>query len=465
MTLPDKTSCICIFPKNAEVKMRENFLLTNETAKELYNYAKSLPVIDYHNHLSLADIKENRRFTDIYELWLAPDPYKHRAMRMCGIPEKYITGDASGKEKFVKWCETVPRLMGNPLYHWAMMELEAVFGEIEFPNADNAESLYEKCNGYLSENVIDVEYFLDKFNVEFSSPCASLLDDISLFDGKGNLSPSLRSDDIVGVTADFVKKLSVITGIEVRYLTDFENAVKKRLADFAKVGCRFSDHALDNGFTYHIDDGKNAERFMSAVSGSISECDKEKLSSYILTFLAKEYAQTGFTMQLHIGAQRYTSSILRAKAGAAGGFASIGNSVDVRSLTAFLDEVDKAVGLPKTVLFTLNPADNALISVLSGSYSKDNVTGLITQGPAWWWCDHKKGITDMLENAEVFGVLSNFIGMTTDSRSFLSFVRHDYFRRILCDFIGRKYENGEYFCGMEELKELIYKMCYGNCKE
>ena len=198
---------------------------------------------------------------------------------------------------------------------------------------------------------------------------------------------------------------------------------------------------------------------MSAVSGSISERDKEKLSSYILTFLAKEYAKIGFTMQLHIGAQRYTSSILREKAGAVGGFASIGNSICIKSLTAFLDEVDKSCGLPKTVLFTLNPSDNALISVLQGSYSKDNIAGLITQGPAWWWCDHKKGITDMLENAESFGVLSNFIGMTTDSRSFLSFVRHDYFRRILCDYIGRKYENGEYFCDEVELKELIYKMC------
>ena len=442
--------------------MKESFLLTNKTAKELYDYARSLPVIDYHNHLSLADIKENRRFTDIYELWLAPDPYKHRAMRMCGVPEKYITGDADGKEKFVKWCEIVPKLLGNPLYHWSIMELEAVFGDIEFPNADNAEMLYEKCNKYLSENKIDVEYLLYRFNVEFSSPCASLLDDISFFNGKESLAPSLRGDDIVGVSADFVRKLSGITGIEIAGLSDFESAVRKRLDDFRDVGCRFSDHALDNGFEYHLDDGENAERFSSVISGNISECDKEKLSSYILTFLAKEYVKIGFTMQLHIGAQRYTSSALRKKAGAAGGFAAIGNSVDIKSLTAFLDEVDKVSGLPKTVLFTLNPADNALISVLSGSYSKDGVSGLITQGPAWWWCDHKKGITDMLENAEVFGVLSNFIGMTTDSRSFLSFVRHDYFRRILCDFIGRKYENGEYFCGVEELKKIIYKMCYGN---
>ena len=445
--------------------MKDNFLLTNKTAIKLYAYAKTLPITDYHNHLSLSDIKENMRFTDIYDLWLAPDPYKHRAMRMCGVAEKYITGNTSGKEKFIKWCETVPKLLGNPLYHWTMMELEAIFGDIEFPGANNAEKLYDKCNKYLEENKIDAEYLLNKFNVEFSSPCASLIDDISLFEEKEKISPSLRGDDIVSVNSDFIKKLSDLTGFGINNLSDFENAVKKRLFDFKNVGCRFSDHALDNGFTYHIDDGKNAKRFMSAVSGSISERDKEKLSSYILTFLAKEYAKIGFTMQLHIGAQRYTSSILREKAGAVGGFASIGNSIDVKSLTAFLDEVDKSCGLPKTVLFTLNPSDNALISVLSGSYSKDNIAGLITQGPAWWWCDHRKGITDMLENAESFGVLSNFIGMTTDSRSFLSFVRHDYFRRILCDYIGRKYENGEYFCDEEELKELIYKMCYGNAKQ
>lgn len=446
--------------------MTDNFLLTTKTAKELYAYAKALPIIDYHNHLSIADIKENKRFTDIYDLWLAPDPYKHRAMRICGVPEKYITGDADGKEKFIKWCETVPKLLGNPLYHWSVMELCAMLGKAVVPSARNAEDLYRECNEYLSENVVDVKYLLEVFNVEFASPCASLTDDISVFKDKSGLAPSLRGDDIVSVNGDFTKKLSDVTGMEIRTLCDFERAVKKRLCDFGEVGCRYSDHALDNGFTYHADDGSNADRFTDAVLGSITDTDREKLSSYILTFLAKEYSRIGFTMQLHIGAQRYTSTRLRKQAGAVGGFAAIGNSVDIKSLTIFLDVVDMSEsGLPKTILFTLNPADNALISVLSGSYSKDGMPGIITQGPAWWWCDHKKGITDMLENTEVFGVLSNFVGMTTDSRSFLSFVRHDYFRRILCDCIGQRYESGEYFCGADALKDMIVKLCYLNAKE
>ncbi|MBR5307653.1 MAG: glucuronate isomerase [Clostridia bacterium] len=445
--------------------MNKDFLLTNQTAKELYGYVKNLPTIDYHNHLSLSDIKENKRYTDIYDLWLAPDPYKHRAMRMCGVPEKYITGDADGKKKFIKWCETVPKLLGNPLYHWAVMELEAVFGISDVPNGKNAEELYAKCNKYLAENTVDTVSLMAKFKVEFASPCASLAEDVSMFDGVDNLSPSLRGDDIVSVNGDFAKKLSSISETEINSLSDYKHAIEKRLSVFAGIGCKFSDHALDNGFKYYSDDGENDGRFKKALDGTITAEDRDRLSSYILTFLAEKYAEIGFVMQLHIGAQRYTSSKLRKKAGAVGGFAAIGNSADVSSLALFLDTVDNTeYGLPKTVLFTLNPADNALISVLSGSYSKDGVSGLITQGPAWWWCDHKKGMTDMLENAEVFSVLSNFIGMTTDSRSFLSFVRHDYFRRVLCDYIGAKYESGEYFCEIDELKNLIYKMCYENTK-
>ncbi len=438
-------------------------MVKSEIAEKLYGYVSGLPIVDYHNHLSLGEIKTNKRYTDIYELWIQPDPYKHRAMRMCGVEEYFITGAASNKEKFVKWCETVPRLIGNPLYQWSLAELETVFGITAVPCAENAGKLYDLCNGYLSENVLSVSSLLEKFGVEYACPCASLVDDISVFAENAVLSPSLRGDDIVNLSEDFVAKLETVTGIKIESLDDFEKAVGVRLEEFKKAGCSFSDHALDNGFRFYADDGGNEKRFALMLSGEIGKEDKEKLASYILVYLGRQYAKRGFVMQLHIGAQRYTSTRLRNMVGPAGGFAGIGNSVDAVSLTDFLDVLDSSeYGLPKTVLFTLNPADNALISVLSGSYSKDGISGIVTQGPAWWWCDHKLGITDVLENTAVFGVLSNFIGMTTDSRSFLSFVRHDYFRKILCDWIGEKVSRGDFPDDIDALKNLVYKMCYKN---
>ena len=445
--------------------MHTNFLLNNQTSIQLYQEVKNLPIIDYHNHLSMEALSNNKRFYDIYELWIQPDPYKHRAMRMCGVSEKYITGEGTNEEKFIKWCETLPKLQLNPLSHWSMMELEMVFGITEFPNARNAKSLYEQCNQYLREHTVTTNSLLKLFNVEYACPCASLIDDVSVFKTSKSIAPSLRGDDILSLTTDFLRKLNACAIKEGMDLSSFESAVEARLLAFKEAGCVFVDHALDDGFTFYQDDGKNEERFQALLEGEIHESDRVKLSSYVLYTLGKLYAKHGFVMQLHIGAQRYTSTKLRNAVGPAGGFAGIGNSVNVRALTQFLDEVDRSpYGLPQILLFTLNPADNALMSVLSGSYAKEGVAGLITQGPAWWWCDHKLGIIEMLENTAVFGVLSNFLGMTTDSRSFLSFVRHDYFRRILCDWLGQKWEQGELLCSFADLKELTKKLCYENAK-
>lgn len=441
-------------------------LIKNQTAADLYGYAKSLPIIDYHNHLSFSDLQNNRRFTDIYALWIEPDPYKHRAMRMCGVEEAYITGDADPMEKFIRWCETLPKLIGNPLHTWSQMELERLLGRQIMPNADNAAQIWRECNTYLETHEITALSLLDMFGAEYVSPCASVLDDMTLCREKWKVAPSLRGDDIVGVTPMFLERLRALAGMEIRDLDAFQKAIQVRLDVFASCGCRFSDHALDNGFVYEPDDGHNDERFRALCNGTLPENEKNKLSSYILTFLGGEYASRGMTMQLHIGAQRYTSTRLRQAAGAAGGYAGIGNSVDIRSLTHFLDALERGqYGLPKTVLFALNPADNAPLSVLSGSYSRDGVSGLVTQGPAWWWCDHNSGIREVLESVSAFGVLHNFLGMTTDSRSFLSFVRHDYFRRILCSWLGEKVEGGEWMCTADDLRELVYRICYKNAHE
>ena len=446
--------------------MNADFLLKNEIAKQLYEEVKCLPIIDYHNHLSIEDISNNKRFYDVYDLWIRPDPYKHRAMRMCGVEERYITGDASNEEKFLKWAEVLPRLQLNPLSHWSAMELENIFGVKEFLNAQNAKKIYEQCNSYLKNNVVTVGSLLDLFQVEYACPCQSLVDDVTCFAEDKRFSPSLRGDDIVMPSNSFLEKLEQAAQMKINSLLDFEKAVEKRLVDFKQVGCRFTDHALDDGFIFYDDDLRNGERFTALLRGELCKEGQERLRSYILLRLATLYAKHHFVLQLHIGAQRYTSTRLRNCVGPAGGFAGIGNSVNVVALTRYLDAVEKAeYGLPKTLLFTLNPADNALISVLSGSYAKDNVSGLITQGPAWWWCDHKLGILDVLENTATFGVLSNFIGMTTDSRSFLSFVRHDYFRRVLCAWLATKYESGEILCELNDLQNIAIDLCYKNAKK
>ncbi len=445
--------------------MNSDFLLGTKIAKQLYDEVSKLPIIDYHNHLSIEDISNNKRFYDVYDLWIKPDPYKHRAMRMCGVAEEYITGNASKEEKFFKWAEVLPKLQLNPLSHWSAMELERIFSVKEFLNVKNAKRIYEQCNSYLQNNTVTVDSLLELFQVEYACPCQSLIDDISCFADSERFSPSLRGDDIVLPTKSFLEKLEQITQIKIDGLLAFENAIEKRLVEFRNVGCRFTDHALDNGFVFYEDDGKNEQRFATLLTGELNQEEKERLRSYILVYLASLYAKYNYVLQLHIGAQRYTSTRLRNCVGPAGGFAGIGNSVNVSALTRYLDAVESTeCGLPKILLFTLNPADNALISVLSGSYAKDNANGLITQGPAWWWCDHKLGMVDMLENTATFSVLSNFIGMTTDSRSFLSFVRHDYFRRVLCDWLAKKYEKGELLCEWNDLKDLAINLCYNNVK-
>lgn len=443
--------------------MKPDFLLNSDLAKKLYTeVASELPIIDYHNHLCVADIVSDRTFENITQLWISVDPYKHRAMRILGIPEKYITGDASDFEKFEKWYSCLPRLVGNPLFDWSMMEFDTVFGMEIYPFTKSAKEVWDEVNEKVKD--LSATKILEKFNIEYSAPCASLIEDISNFDKAKGICPSLRGDDIGGVNKAFVEKLEKITGMSIESLADFESSIEKRLEGFVETGCKYSDHALDDGFDYVTDDGRNEERFQNILEGmELSGEDRLQLSSFILKMLASLYAKYGLNMQLHIGAKRSTSTRLREVAGPAGGYAAIGHPVNVKALTDLLDDIEKQeYGLPKTLLFTLNPADNAVMSILSGSYSKDGVEAIVSQGPAWWWCDHYQGMVDMLDNLSVFGVASTFVGMTTDSRSLLSFVRHDYFRRILCNWIGEKVEKGVLPENIEILSEMIRNMCYYN---
>lgn len=449
--------------------MEKNFLLNTELAISLYrNYAAGLPVIDYHNHLSITDIKENRRFHDLYELWIRPDPYKHRAMRMCGVPERCITGDAEAEEKFAAWCGIFPKLAGSPLYQWSLMELEEVLEIREIPNGENWKLIWRNGEGYMDRNIVSAEGVFNRYGVEYASPCASVLDSLEDYRGIDRVTASLRGDTMVYPDRSFLEELGRRTGVEIVDLGTYFHALSCRLHEFRTAGCLFADHSLDNGFRYHREDGGNEGRFERLLRGTedAQEGGDERLASAILRHLGCEYARRGMVLQLHMGAQRRTSTRLRQYAGAAGGYAAIGGSVDMISLTSFLDDVEQqsGVGLPRVILFALNPADHGMVSSLAGSYAKDDMPGLVTQGPAWWWCDHGYGIRSVLENTAAYGLLCNFVGMTTDSRSFLSFVRHDYYRRVLCGWLAERVAAQDIPKSPAILESLVYWMCYGNAR-
>lgn len=441
--------------------MKGNYLLTTPMARRLYNeVAADLPLIDYHNHLNVSDIAAAHRFKDIGELWLLSDPYKHRAMRICGVDEYYITGGADDFEKFRQWCRIYPLLMGGPLYDWSRFELEEFFGITDEICEENAELIWNKANAVIAGENFNAFTLLNHFTVEYAAPCATVADDLSPFAGIDNLAPSLRGDDMLTPNAALAARLGKVTGIPVTDRTSLTEAIRIRLDEMGKVGCRFADFALDNGFRYVADDGRNDGRIADMLAGKELDADgRNRVFSEMLRVLGSEFASRGWVMQLHIGAERFTSTRLRKAAGGAGGFAGIGNSVDVRSLASLLDDIEQSEhGLPKVILYTLNPADNAVMSILSGSFPG------VTQGPAWWWCDHLQGMREMLDIFSTFSALGTFVGMTTDSRSLLSLLRHDYFRRCFCGWVGEKAELGELPDDFSKLSELVRRVCYENAK-
>lgn len=439
--------------------MNSDFLLHSPFARQLYHaHAATLPIIDYHNHLDARCIAKNRQYENIARLWVISDPYKHRAMRILGVPENRITSDCSDYEKFEAWYESLPRLIGNPLFDWSQMELKAVF-DFELLPFKPCREVWDALNRQLS--CMTTADILAKFNVEYSAPCTRLTDDLSVFNGT-DLCPSLRGDDLLLPDSDLLRALGSPTT-----LSQYLDAVSTRLDAFRDKGCKFSDHALDNGFRYIPDDGNNESRFSDLlINRTLGAADATALCSFILARLSASYARVGFTMQLHIGAQRATSNRLRILAGPAGGYAAIGCTVDVTSLTALLNDVEQLPnGLPNILLFPLNPADNAVIAALSGSFSADGQEALVSQGPAWWWCDHYQGITNMLDTFTCHSVLSTFIGMTTDSRGILSFVRHDYFRRVLCQWIADMVAVHRLPDDPTLLADTVKRMCYWNAKK
>lgn len=465
-----------IAESSLQFSIADNFLLYNKTAEALYDVAKGIPVIDPHNHVDPSSLAANKTFENIYQLWIKPDQYKSRAMRQLGVPEQLITGDASDFEKYIAWAGALQHTVGNPIFHWSCMELKEIFGITEVLTLNNAEEIWNSANALLANEALRPINILMRFGVEMLCTSDDLIDTlehhITLQQLKTGINclPSLRGDSIIAFGQpqyfDWLTRLEETSGIKVLDLSFYKKAIINRLHFFNEVGCLLSDHSLDTGFRFISTDELTANALFEKVlrRENISGEELTQLQSHLLIFLGREYAQRSWKMQLHIGANRFTSSRLREVAGPAGGYACIGNTVHVPSLCLFLDSLDKEQCLPKTVLYNLNPSDNAVFASLTGSFSEDGVKGKIQYGPAWWFNDHIEGITQQLVTLSSYGLLSTSIGMTTDSRSILSFIRHDYFRRILCNLLGAWAEEGKIPADINFLTTLAKDITYNNIK-
>jgi glucuronate isomerase len=454
-----------------------DFLLYNDCGKRLFHQvAATLPVIDPHNHIDPSALATNKQYENIYQLWVQNDPYKLRAMRIFGIAEDLITGNKSDYEKFEAWANCFPATVGNPLFHWCCMELKEIFGITEMLNASTAKQIWEKANSKLTQGNLGALDILKKLGVQMLCTSDDLVDSlehhIALAKQQNEITclPSLRCDSMVAFNQpafiNWLQKLQTVTGIVIINLKTYKDAIINRLIFFDEAGCLLSDHSFDSGFIYITANEAEAENIFDIVlkKESLNEKQFIILQSHLLYFLGKQYTQRNWKMQLHIGAHRNTSTVLRNKVGPAGGYACIGNTANISSLTLFLDQLDIANALPKTILYTLNPADNAVFASITGSYAQDGVQGKIQYGPAWWYNDHYEGITQQLIALSSYGLLATSIGMTTDSRSIVSFIRHNYYRRILCNLIGSWVEEGKLPNDWEMLSTLIKNISYYNIK-
>ena len=457
--------------------MDEDFLLSCDTAKLLYhNYAEKMPIIDYHCHIDAKEIAEDRRFDNITQVWLGADHYKWRLMRSNGVCEKYITGDASDREKFQKWAETLERAIGNPLYHWSHLELKRYFGYNGDLNSDTAEEVWNLCNEKLKNPSMSARNIMKMSGVVLigttDDPADELawhrkIEDDKSFDIK--VLPMWRPDKALGIEkpdfGNYIHRLSNASQVDINSFSDWKKAMAIRLDYFQDRGCLGSDHGMKYVPFIRADEKKIDHIFTRAVNGDgISKEEEDMFKTEGLLFLAEEYAKRGWVMQLHFGVTRDNNTKMYRRIGADTGFDGIYNRLPVEKLSAFLDELNSRDSLPKTILYSLNPNDNAAIGVLMGCFQEFGVRGKIQQGSAWWFNDHINGMTEQMLSIANLGMLANFAGMLTDSRSFLSYTRHEYFRRILCNIIGTKVDNGEFPFDEKRLGQIISDISFNNAR-
>ena len=450
--------------------MDQDFLLSTETAKHLYHdIAEGMPIIDYHCHLDPKEIYEDRRFENITQVWLGGDHYKWRLMRSAGVDERFITGDAADREKFQKWAETIALSIGNPLYHWSHLELKNYFGYTGALNGDTAEEVWNLCNEKLQ--ALSARKLIADSNVKAlcttDDPADSLewhqkIAEDAAFNVK--VLPSFRPDRALGIEkADYLSYLERLG--EIQSFAELTDVLKDRLAFFVSLGCRVSDHGLDAVPFAPASEAEIEEIFKKRLRGELpTALETKQFKTALLLALGREYHRLGIVMQLHFGVIRDNAKRVFRVIGQDAGVDSIGDAVSIRELAAFLNALDETDALPKTILYSLNPNDNAAIVSVMGAFQTGEAVSKVQHGSAWWFNDHRRGMVDQLTNLAAGGYLAGFVGMLTDSRSFLSYARHEYFRRILCDLIGTWVENGEYPNDDAALRQIIRGVCCENAE-
>lgn len=455
----------------------ENFLLDNETAIRLYHdYAKEMPVIDYHCHLSPEQIASNHQFENITQAWLYGDHYKWRAMRTNGVDESYITGAKSDFEKFEQWAQTVPYTLRNPLYHWTHLELQRYFDITEILNGDSAKSIYDNASAQISTPEYTVRGLLQKMNVKVVCTTDDPVDDLRFHQAfkKENtelkMFPAWRPDAAMNVehTGKFnayVEKVISVSDTQIDHFDDYLSALKKRHDYFAANDCTLSDHGLEEIYVSEYTDSEVAIIFSRIRNGNdLTPSEIRKFKSAMLYHFAIWDAEKGWVQQFHLGALRNNNSRMLEQLGPDTGWDSIGDFSQARALSAFFNRLDKENKLAKTIIYNLNPADNELMATMIGNFNDGSFPGKIQFGSGWWFLDQKDGMTKQLNALSNMGLLSKFVGMLTDSRSFLSFPRHEYFRRLLCNLFGTEVENGELPDDLPWIGKIIQDICYNNAK-
>ncbi|WP_373057995.1 glucuronate isomerase [Zunongwangia sp. H14] len=455
----------------------DNFLLETKAAQNLYHgFAESLPIIDFHCHLPVEDIAEDRQFSNLTEIWIKGDHYKWRAMRALGIPEDYITGERTDEEKFMKWATTIPYAVRNPLYHWSHLELERYFGITDLLKPENAKKIYNQCNDLLATPAYSARNLLKKMKVEVVCTSDDPADDLKYHKQLADegfeikILPTFRPDSLLGIEKNdfgvYIERLSEITGIEITNFSSLQRAAESRIEYFHEVGCRLSDHGLDYACSEDFTDEELDEIVKKKLGGQEIEAEDAVIyKSGLMHYLGMYYAKKKWVMQLHLGPVRNANSRLLEELGANAGVDSIGDFEQAKPLAKFLDGLEREKALPKTILYNVNPADNEVMATMAGNFMSDSPKGKIQHGSAWWFLDQKDGIEKQLNSLSNMGLISCFVGMLTDSRSMLSFPRHEYFRRVLCNLFGKDIQKKELPEDMEWLGKIVQDICYYNAKE
>ncbi|MBI4875725.1 MAG: glucuronate isomerase [Acidobacteria bacterium] len=458
--------------------IHDDFLLTSAAARRLYHeYAEDEPILDYHCHLPPKDVAENRRFQNLSEIWLEGDHYKWRAMRADGNPERVCTGDAAPYEKFLAWARTVPNTLRNPLYHWTHLELKRYFGIDELLDESTAASIWSRANQALAGEDLSAHGILRKFKVRAlcttDDPAGELAHHqaIAASDLETRVFPAFRPDPAFNVhqpavLKEWLTRLEAVSGVSVTRLADLLDALRKRHDDFHKLGARLSDHGLNCCYSDFCTHAVASRIFDKARSGkAATRGEQAKFASFLMLFFGRLDAEKGWTKQLHLGARRAVNSRAFREIGPDTGFDSIGDWPQVEALAAYLDRLNDENALPKTILYSLNPADNYTLATMIGNFQDGSVAGKMQLGSGWWFLDQKEAMEWQLNALSNAGLLARFIGMLTDSRSFMSYPRHEYFRRTLCNLLGEDIENGELPADYGRVGVLARNICYQNARD